>query len=153
MEKKTEFPNRAIVANMGFNEAIVFENPDYDAAIIGVDSIGRVIYDLEKMTECLHEEGMSYEDALDFIGYNTVRSLPYMGPKAPIVMRSVDDGDDVPEISSVIGFDSDDRPVYDMYRKMDADGCDASVAEEKIRSIHQGDENAYILLTRHIKDR
>lgn len=40
-----------------------------------------------------------------------------------------------------------------MHRKMEFDKCDAFKDEEKIRSLHQGDENAYIILTRHIKDK
>ena len=28
--------NREILCDMGYNESIVFENPDYDSAIIGI---------------------------------------------------------------------------------------------------------------------
>ena len=31
-------------------------------------------------------ENMSYEDAVEFIDYNTIRAIPYMGEKAPIVI-------------------------------------------------------------------
>ena len=30
--------------------------------------------------------GMTYEEAEEFIGYNTIRAIPYAGDKAPIVM-------------------------------------------------------------------
>ena len=33
---------------------------------------------------------MTYEDAMDFIDYNTVRSCPFID-KAPIIMRKIDD--------------------------------------------------------------
>ena len=65
-------------------EALVFDNPAYDESIIGQTFDGRAIYDIEKMAEELSEdEGMSIEEAADFIGYNAIRSLPYAGEKAP----------------------------------------------------------------------
>ena len=43
------------------------------SAIIGYDEL---IYDIEKMVECLMDEhGLTYEDAVDFISYNTLRAL------------------------------------------------------------------------------
>ena len=63
-----------------------FDNPDYDAAIIGVSTDGNVIYDYDKMIGCLMDEGMDYDEAIDFIDYNAIRSLPYAGEGAPIVM-------------------------------------------------------------------
>ena len=85
--KNTDELKEALVG-MGFEESIVLENPDYINAVIGYDEDGRVIYDYWKMIECLQEEGMTEEEATDFIYYNTVRALPYMGPKAPIIMYS-----------------------------------------------------------------
>jgi hypothetical protein len=91
MEKKR--PRRDLLNELSLEDSIVFENPDYDAAIIGYDeSSGRIIYDFEKMAECLmDEDGMSYEDAIDFISYNTLRALPYAGADGPIVMRGIED--------------------------------------------------------------
>ena len=84
---------RELLNELSLGDSIVFENPDYDAAIIGYDeNSGRIIYDIEKMTECLmNEDGMTYEDAIDFISYNTLRALPYAGENGPIVMRSIED--------------------------------------------------------------
>lgn len=83
---------REILNEMGLEDSIVFENPDYDNAIVGFDeNSGRVIYDIDKMVECLMEEdNMTYEDAIDFISYNTLRALPYAGENGPIVMRNID---------------------------------------------------------------
>ena len=36
-------------------------------------------------------DGMSYEEASEFIDYNTVRACPYMGSQAPIILRSIED--------------------------------------------------------------
>lgn len=37
----------------------------------------------------IQEDDMSYEEAIDFISYNTIRSLPYAGEGAPIIMYSI----------------------------------------------------------------
>lgn len=72
---------------MGYEDVVVFENPDYDSAIVGVSSDDRVIYDYDAMVKCLMlEDDMTYEDAADFIDYNTVRSLPYAGENGPIIL-------------------------------------------------------------------
>ena len=87
-EKNT--PNRDLIAELGLEESVVFENPDYDAAIIGYTDDGRVVYDYEKMAKCLmDEDGMTYEDAVEFIDYNTIRALPYAGPNGPIVIYPI----------------------------------------------------------------
>lgn len=67
--------------------ALVFENPAYDESIIGQTFDGRAIYDIEKMAEELSvDDGISIEEAMDFIDYNAIRSLPYAGNKAPVVV-------------------------------------------------------------------
>ena len=83
--------NREKLVAAGHDNAIVLENPDYDEAIEGISEDGRVIYNYEQMVLCLvDDEGMTEEEAADFISYNTVRALPYMGPKAPIILYSLD---------------------------------------------------------------
>ena len=78
--------NRDTLCDMGYEEAVVFENPDYDNAIVGVSSDGRVVYNFRFMvTHLMVEEGMTEEEAIDFIEYNTIRSLPYV-EGSPIVM-------------------------------------------------------------------
>ena len=70
--------NKELLVEMGYEDAVILEDPDYDSAIIGVSESGRVIYDYDKMVEWLMEtDGMSQEDAVEFIDYNTVRALPY----------------------------------------------------------------------------
>lgn len=71
-------------------DAIVFDNMSYDGSIVGVTTDGRVVYDYDKMIEELMEdEGWSYEDAAEWIDYNTIRSIPYAGPNGPIIMHSI----------------------------------------------------------------
>lgn len=76
----------------GWEETIVFENPSYSNAFMGVTCDGNAVYDFEKMVGCLQEEdGMDYTDAVEFIEYNTIRALPYMGPMAPVVFYPLDE--------------------------------------------------------------
>lgn len=82
---------RDTLVELGFEDAIVFDNPSYDDAIIGTSHDDRVVYSFEKMVECLmNDDGMSYEDAVEFIEYNTLRAIPYFGPNAPIVLMNED---------------------------------------------------------------
>ena len=74
-----------------YEGATYFTNPDFYDAIVGVSEEGRVIYDYYKMIECLmEEEDWTQDDAIDWIEFNTIRSIPYMGPQAPIIMYPVD---------------------------------------------------------------
>ena len=82
--------NKDILMDQGFENFIIFENPDYDSAIIGITENNQVVYDYEKMIEHLmQEDDMDYEEAVDFISYNTIRSLPYAGEGAPIIMYGI----------------------------------------------------------------
>lgn len=83
-------PRRDLLNELGLEESIVFENPDYDSAIIGYDTNdNRVIYDYESMAEHLmNVDGMTYEEAIE---YNTLRAIPYAGSNPPIVLQRIDD--------------------------------------------------------------
>lgn len=78
-----------LLNEMGYNDTVVFENPSYLKAIIGISDDGALCYSYEKMVQCLMEEDkMEEEDAMEFIDYNTIRALPYassMGVR-PIVV-------------------------------------------------------------------
>ena len=81
---------RQLLCDMGYEDSIIFENPDYDSAIVGVSDNGEIIYDFDKMVRRLmEEEGMTAEEAADFISYNSIRSLPYVGEGAPIIMYAL----------------------------------------------------------------
>lgn len=84
--------NREILSDAGYEESIVFENPDYDSAIIGVTDEGNVVYDFWKMVDHLmKQDGMEMLEAVEFIEYNAVRALPYAGEGAPIIMTMLKD--------------------------------------------------------------
>ena len=62
----------------------------YDDAIIGVcvgfDS-GRVVYSVSKMIDsCMKEAGMSYEDSVEWLEYNTF--VAYVGENTPIYIET-----------------------------------------------------------------
>lgn len=62
-------------------------NYSYDDALIGVTSDDRAVYDYELMVEWLiNSEGFTEEEARDWIDYNTLRALPYMGEGAPVIL-------------------------------------------------------------------
>lgn len=78
---------REAICDMGYEDAIVFDEPSFDSSIIGVTVDGRVVYDYREMVqEMMNADGISEEDAIDFIEYNTLRSLPYAGDLGPVVM-------------------------------------------------------------------
>lgn len=71
-------------------EALVFDHFAYDDAIIGVSSDGRAVYDYEMMiNDLVVNEEFTYEEAAEWIDYNTVRSIPYCGQHAPIIMYPI----------------------------------------------------------------
>jgi hypothetical protein len=78
---------------IGLENPIVFENPDYESAIVGFDyNSDRVIYDYDKMVEFLVTTySMALEEAVEFIDVNTIRSLSYMGEKGPIILKTIQD--------------------------------------------------------------
>jgi hypothetical protein len=70
-------------------DAIVFDNHAYDNSIIGTTFDGRAIYSFELMTEeLIIDENWTYDEAVEWIEYNTIRALPYAGEKAPLVVYS-----------------------------------------------------------------
>lgn len=76
-----------LLLEMGYEDSVVFESPDFDDAIIGVSDSGNVVYSYELMVESLiNNEGMTALDAVEWIDYNTIRSIPYFPNPKPIVM-------------------------------------------------------------------
>lgn len=68
-------------------ETLRFDSPSFDTAIVGIDYFGRLIYDYDRMiAELMETDNITEEEAIDFIDYNTIRSIPYYGEYAPIVL-------------------------------------------------------------------
>ena len=85
-----------MATNMNIREilpegAIILDNSAFDNSIIGVTLDGRLIYDYDKMIEeIIEDDGMSFDEAMEWIDYNTIRALPYAGSGAPIIIQRVD---------------------------------------------------------------
>lgn len=72
------------ILNAGFEDVIIFDNPSYD-----VTTNNEAVYDYDKMIEYLvQHDGMNYEEAADFISYNSSYSY---GNGYPIIIYSLED--------------------------------------------------------------
>lgn len=79
---------RSLFSDISFFDG---EGMDFITAVVGQDRIsGRVIYDYEKMIEYLcSQDGMDYEEAVEWIDYNTIRALPYF-PNPPYIIAKIE---------------------------------------------------------------
>ena len=71
----------------GYDGIKYLTNYSYDDALIGVTEDGRAVYNYELMVDWLmKEEGWTDNEAVEWIEFNTLRALPYMGDGAPIIV-------------------------------------------------------------------
>ena len=79
------------IINAGYEDVIYLVNYSYDDALIGISEDNRAVYDYDKMVKWLiEEESFTEIEAIEWIDYNTIRALPYMGDKAPIIMYPIE---------------------------------------------------------------
>ncbi len=79
------------ILNAGYENVKYLTNYSYDDALIGITEDNRAVYDYNKMVEWLiKEEGFTEMGAREWIDYNTIRALPYMGEDAPIIMYPIE---------------------------------------------------------------
>jgi hypothetical protein len=101
--------------------AVVLDPPSLDVAIVGwmLNEAGErvVVYDyllLVSQFAADMGDGSEEEDALEaaeeWVQYNTIRALPYMGTSAPVILEALDD-DDLGEA------DGEDEPVLFQNRR------------------------------------
>jgi hypothetical protein len=77
---------REYLEAQGHEGTIFFENPSFVKAITGITDSEQLIYDYALMiAAAMEEEGWDEESAVEWIEYNTLRSIPYMGCYHPIV--------------------------------------------------------------------
>ena len=75
---------RERIENEGYEDVIIFDNPSYDDALIGVTKDNRAVYDYDKMIEWLvTNENMDYEEAADFVQWN---DSFYYGEGYPLII-------------------------------------------------------------------
>ena len=76
----------------GYEDVKILKDFSYDTALIRVTHDDRTVYDFDKMVEWLMEtQGYSQEEAIEWIEYNTIRALPYMGPDSPVILYPLRD--------------------------------------------------------------
>ena len=76
--------------DMGYDDVVIFKDFSYDDALIGVSEDGRAVYDFNLMVAWLVEnEDMNCDEAVEWIEYNTIGSLPFAGKDGPIIMYPV----------------------------------------------------------------
>ena len=81
---------REYLEAQGHEETIFFENPSFVKAITGITDSEQLIYDYNLMIEAaMEEEQWEAEEAIEWIDYNTLRSIPYMGQHHPIVSMPI----------------------------------------------------------------
>ena len=72
-----------ILVEKGYDDVIVFSNPDYTEALIALTDDYNAVYDYELMLEWLiKHENMDLEEAADFISYN---DSFYYGEHYPVI--------------------------------------------------------------------
>lgn len=80
------------------DKIIEFTEPDsvliadgFDDAVIGLEpSSNRVVYSIELCYEILVQDGMSLEEAIEYMDFNVIGA--YVGEKTPIFIYTMHDG-------------------------------------------------------------
>ena len=83
-----------LAENYGNNTALLEPAETYDPAIIGVTATGVFVYSwsklVEQVTATMKDSKEPELDAIEWLEYNTLRSLPYMGDGAPVIMYDLE---------------------------------------------------------------
>ena len=83
-----EAAHRAVARKAAAEGIVLLKNESYDSALIGVSDDNRAIYSFDKMVEWyMKKNGCTVEEAVEWIEFNTIRALPYMGANAPIIVH------------------------------------------------------------------
>lgn len=81
---------REFLEAQGHEETVFFENPSFVKAITGITDSGQLIYDYALMIySAMEEENWNEEESVEWIEFNTLRSIPYMGHARPIVSMPI----------------------------------------------------------------
>jgi len=77
-----------LIEDQGIEEdVLILDNHAFDKSVVGISVEGRLIYDYEKMIqEFAEDEGCSELEAVEWLDYNTLRALGYMGARRPIII-------------------------------------------------------------------
>ena len=79
--------NRDLLLDLGYDDVIIFDNPSYEGALIGITWDNQAVYDYDLMIESLmKEDNMTAEEAADFISYNASYR---QGHEYPIIINNL----------------------------------------------------------------
>ena len=60
----------------------------FDRAIVGITDDARLVYSYDLMVnQYVEDNECGEEDAIEWIEYNTIRSIPYIGEYRPVIYR------------------------------------------------------------------
>lgn len=78
------------ILNAGYENVIVLRDFSYDEALVGITEDNRAVYDFDLMVEGLcDKEGWSADEAVEWIEFNVIRALPYMGEFSPVILYRI----------------------------------------------------------------
>jgi hypothetical protein len=73
-----------------FPEDEILQADGFDKAIIGLEPLsGKVIYDIQKMTMVLIDEGLTHEDAIEYLDFNVLNT--YVGENTPLYIHTLEE--------------------------------------------------------------
>lgn len=79
-----------ILLENGLDGTAFFTGDNFSSAILGYTNDGNLVYSYEKMIEWFMENSeLSFTDAKEYIDYNVVRSVDYMGDTKPIIVYNL----------------------------------------------------------------
>ena len=75
------------------DDALFFDSEYYDNSIVGYTDTGCVVYDYNKMIEELMQDtGMDFNEAVEWVEYNTIRALDYINEEhKPVIMFPIEE--------------------------------------------------------------
>lgn len=77
------------ILDNGFEDVILYSDPDYADAFVGITQDNRAVYSFNKMVKHLVEkDNMTESEACEFIDYNTLGA--YISDLQPIVVFTLD---------------------------------------------------------------
>ena len=74
-----------------YSNTVIFRDPDYSSAVVGIASNGSLIYSYEKMVEWLMVAcELTETDAIEFIDKNTLPAIEYEGEMRPVILYGIE---------------------------------------------------------------
>lgn len=74
------------------NRIVILEGDEFAAGVIGITEDYRIVYSYTKLIDSLAKVYGTEEDAIEWLQFNTLRSIPYMesqGLLAPVIVFDI----------------------------------------------------------------